>query len=118
RKPAAAGEMHAAHWNGQLRPQAQLLPAGIGQHEGTATNLFSRTVEKQFGRLQDGWLDARIGALGEDAEDGGRLPVEEFEQSRVILGESRHVSAPSRKAWREWRQPAGRASPIAERAGP
>ena len=96
RKLPAAGKVHAAHRNGELRPQAKLLPAGIGEHEGAAPDLLARTVEEQFGRLKDGRLDAGIGALREDAEDRGRLRIEAFEQRRIILREGRHISVPSR----------------------
>ena len=46
RKFAAPRKMHAAHRNGELGPQAQLLPRRIGQHESAAADFLARAVEE------------------------------------------------------------------------
>ena len=53
-------EIVARHRNGEVGPQAQLVPVRIGGEEHAAADVLAREVEERLGRLQDRGRNARI----------------------------------------------------------
>ena len=107
-----ARQVQPAGRHGQIRPQAQLLAVGVGEHVGARPQGLAHHVEEQTRRLNDAGRHLLIAR----ASEGGQQPLRLLLQGLELLCSLGHGSA--RRAARSpspWRAQDANATDLARR---